>query len=530
MARRKRRNLVLVLGDQLDAKSAAFDGFEPTQDVVAMAEVAEESTHVWSSKVRTAVFLAAMRHFAESLRRRDDWSLDYVALDDPANTQTLGGEVARLCAKHEVERLVLVETGDHRVEEAIKQAAAEAAVELDLREDRHFLSARQGFREHARGRKVLRLEYFYREMRRRHNILVDANGDPEGGQWNFDADNRQSFGREGPGNVRAPMSFQPDEITQTVIALVEERFGKHPGDLAAFDWPVTTEQARRTLTDFIKHRLPDFGRYQDAMWTNEPWLYHSRLAAAMNLKLISPREVIDAAIAAYRAGDAPIEATEGFVRQILGWREYVRGLYWLEMPEYAEGNALHAEQELPAFYWDGKCEMRCLREAIGQTLTLGYAHHIQRLMVTGLYGLLLGVKPKVMHEWYLSVYVDAVEWVELPNTIGMSQFADGGRMASKPYVATGKYIQRMSNYCAGCRFDPAKSTGENACPFTTLYWDFLHRHTERLKGNQRMRMQLRNLDRISVERLDEIASRAAAIREHGGRPPPSAEPELGLDA
>jgi deoxyribodipyrimidine photolyase-related protein len=335
---------------------------------------------------------------------------------------------------------------------------------------------------------------------------------PTGGDWNFDSENRKSFGRDGPPLHRAPRSFPPDDITRNVIALVNLRFASHPGDLTQFDWPVTIDEAERALEDFIKFRLPEFGDWQDAMWTVEPWLFHSRLSAAMNLKLLHPRRVIEAAAQAYRNGEAPLAAVEGFIRQILGWREYVRGIYWRFMPGYVELNALGADQPLPEFYWTGDTDMVCLRDALGQTLRHGYAHHIQRLMVTGLYALLLGVKPREVHQWYLAVYVDAVEWVELPNTLGMSQHGDGGLMASKPYVATGKYIQRMSNYCAGCRFDPAESTGPKACPFTTLYWDFLLQHEPLLRKNQRMSMQLKNLARLDLPKREAIRNHAARLR------------------
>ena len=270
-----------------------------------------------------------------------------------------------------------------------------------------------------------------------------------------------------------PLHHPPDEITREVIELVNRRFNDHPGSLDEFAWPVTRTQALATLQRFIDERLPQFGRWQDAMWTGEPWLWHAHVSSSLNLKLLNPREVIAAAEAAYRDGRVPIESAEGFIRQILGWREFVRGIYWLEMPDYLERNALGANEDLPAWYWTGATDMACLADAIGQTLRLGYAHHIQRLMVTGLFALLYGAQPRQVHEWYLAVYVDAVEWVELPNTLGMSQYGDGGLMGSKPYVATGKYIQRMSNHCAGCRYDPAKATGDDACPFTTLYWDFL---------------------------------------------------------
>ena len=512
------RHLVHILGDQLDPSAAVFDDFDPAQDAIWMAEVAEESTHVWASKPRIALFLSAMRHFRDAQRALGRRVI-YRGLDDAENAGSLAGELAQAIATERPARLVMTEPGDWRVQAALTAAAAQAGVPLEIRTDRHFLSTIDQFRAHAKGRKQLRLEFWYRELRREHRVLLDDAGGPEGGEWNYDAENRGAFGKQGPGLLPAPVRFPPDAITREVIALVESRFATHPGRLEAFDWPVTPAEATAALEDFIAHRLADFGTYQDAMWTREPWLYHSRIAAAMNLKLLDPRDAIAATERAYRAGRVPLASAEGFIRQILGWREYVRGLYWLYMPAYAEGNALDAREPLPAFYWSGETEMACLRDAIGQTLTYGYAHHIQRLMVTGLYALLLGVEPTAVHEWYLAVYVDAVEWVELPNTIGMALYADGGIMASKPYVATGKYIDRMSDYCKGCRFDPAQSTGETACPFTTLYWDFLMRHEPMLANNQRMALQVKNLKRLSAEQRTAIAARAQTIRATGGAPP-----------
>ena len=512
------RHLVLVLGDQLNADASAFDGFEPGCDAVWMAEVREESEHVWSSQPRTALFLAAMRHFRDE-RRAAGQTVHYSELGQAANTGTLAGELARAVAELRPARLVLTEPGDWRVWRALEQAAEGLGLGLEVRPDRHFFASLEEFRLHALGRKQLRLEYYYRELRRRHRVLLDASGGPEGGEWNYDQENREGFPKAGPGVLPAPASFPPDATTREVLALVARVLAGHPGRLEAFDWPVTAAEARRALADFIEHRLPSFGRHQDAMWAGEPWLYHSRLAAALNLKLLNPRDVVAAAEAAYRAGRAPLASVEGFIRQILGWREYIRGVYWLRMPEYAGVNALGAQGALPGFYWTGDTEMACLREAIGQTLALGYAHHIQRLMVTGLYTLMLGVEPKRVHEWYLAVYVDAVEWVELPNVIGMSQHADGGFLASKPYVATGKYIQRMSNHCAGCRFDPAKAAGEDACPFTTLYWDFLERHEARLAANPRMALQVKNLARLDAGARQAIRERAASIRANDGSPP-----------
>ena len=500
------RHLVIVLGDQLDEQSSAFDGFDAKRDAIWMAEVAEESTHVWSARQRIAVFLSSMRHFAESLRQRG-WTVHYTRLEDASNLGTLAAELHAAIDTLAPEGLVMTAPGDWRVLQALRGVAKVADKLLDIRDDRHFFSTVRDFAAHAEGRKQLRLEYWYRELRTQNGILMEG-GKPTGGQWNFDADNRESFGSAGPGALPPRSFFMPDAITLEVMALVNSRFSGHPGKLDSFGWPVTRAQALLALDAFIAQRLPLFGQYEDAMWNGETWLYHSHLSSSMNLKLLGAREVVQAAEAAYRAGRAPLAAVEGFVRQILGWREFVRGMYWTQMPDYAGRNELDAQQALPAFYWTGETDMACLRDAIAQTLAHGYAHHIQRLMVTGLYALLLGVKPQEVHAWYLSVYVDAVEWVELPNVLGMSQFADGGLMASKPYAATGKYIQRMSNHCKGCRFDPAESVGEKACPFTTLYWDFLIRHEARLAKNPRMALQVKNIARLSPEKQALIIEQA----------------------
>ncbi len=504
------RHLILILGDQLDAHAAAFDGFDPAQDAVWMAEVAEEATHVPSAKQRIVLFLSAMRHFAAGLRERGI-DVRYTAMDAPDNRATLARELRAAIAQMQPVGLVLTAPGDWRVLHSLRGVAHDAGLTLDIRDDRHFFSTVRDFAAHTGGRKQIRLEYWYRELRRRTGVLMH-NGEPVGGAWNFDAENRGSFGHAGPGAVPAPPNFPPDAITSAVIDLVNDRFAAHPGTLDSFNWPVTRPQALQALGAFVTQRLPLFGQYQDAIWQGEPFLYHALLASSLNLKLLSAREVVEAAEAAYHAGRAPLAAVEGFIRQILGWREYVRGIYWTQMPGYLERNAMQAHAALPDFYWTGDTPMACLSETIRQTLRLGYAHHIQRLMVTGLYALLLGVHPRAMHEWYLAVYVDAVEWVELPNTLGMSQYADAGMMASKPYVASGKYIQRMSNYCTTCPFDPAQATGAGACPFTTLYWDYLARHETALRGNQRMAMQVRNLARLAAPQLAAIRTQAAALR------------------
>ena len=505
------RNLVVVLGDQLNRDASAWDGFEPAQDSAFMCEAAEEATHVWCSQQRLVVFLSAMRHFAQALR---DAGVALVYVRDAAS---LSQGLLQVLKHNTVQRIVCVEPGEHRVRQTLVATAAAAGVPLELREDHHFLCSTAEFQTHAKGRKQLRMEYFYREMRRRHRVLMETGTEgegeqPAGGQWNYDAENREAFGPQGPGFLPPPTRFEPDGITQEVMALVRERYATHPGSLNTFGWPVTRAQGLQVLNAFINDRLANFGRWQDAMAEGQPWLYHSHIAVALNLKLLHPREVVTAVEAAWRAGQVPLAAAEGFIRQVLGWREYVRGIYWMQMPAYLELNALQATEDLPAWFWSGDVPMRCLRDAITQTLQHGYAHHIQRLMVTGLYLLLHGVQPKQVHGWYLSVYVDAVEWVELPNTLGMSQYADGGLMASKPYAATGKYIDRMSDHCRGCRFKPALRSGPQACPFTTLYWDFLLRHEKRFASHPRMALQVKNVQRLDAAERSAISARAAAVR------------------
>ncbi len=501
---------VVVFGDQLDLNACIWRDFDKKTDAIWMAEASGESTHVWSSKPRIALFLSAMRHFRDAMRKRG-FCVHYRELE-PAQRGDLFDYLRDDIEHHKPALVAFTRPGEWRILHALERLLQTTQTASKMYEDGHFLTSPADFASFANGRKQLRMEYFYRELRKRFDVLMAPNGSPAGGKWNYDSENRGSFPKSGPIDLQQGPTFKPDHITLSVLQLVEKIFANHPGSLGDFFWPVTPQEAEQLLDAFIENRLSQFGDYQDAMWTNEPWLYHSWISAALNLKLLNPRTVCQKAEAAWREGKVPLNAVEGFVRQILGWREYVRGIYWHFMPDYASGNALDANEPLPDFYWTGKTEYTCLSESIKQTLRYGYAHHIQRLMVTGLYALLLGVKPRAIHEWYLAVYVDAVEWVELPNVIGMSQFADGGLMASKPYAASGKYIQRMSNYCSTCPKNPAVRTGANACPFTTLYWDFLLRNQQRLRGNQRMSMQLRNLDRTDAKERDAIRNAADALR------------------
>jgi deoxyribodipyrimidine photolyase-related protein len=506
----KTRNLIVVLGDQLSEEAGAFDGFDRAADAVVMMEVDEEASYIPQHKARLTLFFSAMRHFREAMEKSGH-RVHYAALDDDDNRGSFAAELGRWVHKTRPDKLVVCKPGDFRVERALGRAAKSLGVPLEIRKDRHFIDDPEHFKAHAEGRKALRLETFYREMRRRHGVLMDGDR-PVGGRWNFDPENRKSFGAEGPGRIAAPRAFQADATTRQVMAMVARRFPESPGRLEGFDYPVTRAQARAALRDFVERRLADFGAYQDAMATGQPTLYHSRLSAAMNLHLLDPRDAIDAAVAAHEAGAAPINAVEGFVRQVLGWREYVRGVYWLKMPGYADMNALDAELPMPAFMWTGETELNCVRQSAAYLVDRAYAHHIQRLMVFGLLALLLGVRPHDVHRWHMSMYADAVDWVSLPNVLGMSQYADGGLVGSKPYCASGNYIDRMSDYCADCRYDPKQATGETACPFTTLYWDFLSRNRQKIRGNRRMGFQLKNLDRKDQAERRAIRRRADALK------------------
>ena len=500
------RHLVFVLGDQLNADSSAFTDFDAAQDCVLMAEVREESTHVWSSKSRTAYFFSAMRHFAKELREKAI-RVDYQLIGEH-NSASLAAALQAAVERLRPDKIVMVEPGDWRVEQSLRAYAAASKVNLVMREDMHFMCSRHEFAEWARGYKQLRLEYFYRMMRKRYNVMMDGD-QPLQGRWNFDSENRGAFPKGGPINVPPMLSVAPDNITRDAIEDVGRHFADHPGTVDSFAWPVTRKDSLRALNVFMQQRLKHFGEYQDAMWTDEPFLYHAHISAALNVKLLNPREVINAALTALNQGDAPIEAVEGFVRQVLGWREFIAGLYWLDMPAIREANHFHHARKLPAWYWTADVGMNCMRQTISQTLEHGYAHHIQRLMITGIFGLLAETRPQELEDWYLSVYIDAIEWVELPNVAGMALFANNGRFTSKPYIASGQYIKRMSNYCNGCRYKPELKTGANACPFTTLYWNFLDKHEQLLTGNPRTALMVKNISRLSANERNVIREQAA---------------------
>ena len=504
------RKLAIIFGDQLNLDSSLFSNLDPKQDMIFMAEVLEESIHVPSHKARIVLFLSAMRHFYNKLKSK--YQMVYYSLSDEKQMTTFEEALGVAIKKYKPESLVMVLPGEYRVLSKVRDVSKNHGLHLDVLDDEHFLSSIDEFKAFMKGKKSIVQEFFYRHLRKKTGYLMEAYK-PVGGSWNFDKQNRASFDAFGPKTTQQFQGHKPDKVTKEVIDLVELLFPENPGNLTEFAYAVNHNQALETCRYFIDINLNEFGPYQDALWTDHPFLYHSQLASSLNLKLISPKQVIEMVLDAFHERDLNLASVEGFIRQILGWREFIRGIYWTHMPEYKMMNFLDAQQPLPSFFWTGNTDMLCMKQAITQTLEYGYAHHIQRLMVTGLFSLMYGVNPVAIHEWYLSVYVDAVEWVELPNTIGMSQFADGGIVGTKPYVATGKYIDRMSNYCKKCPYDPKIRLGDKACPFTVFYWDFLLRHRDLLKDNQRLALQLRNCDRISEEEKSAIHQQATQLRD-----------------
>jgi deoxyribodipyrimidine photolyase-related protein len=501
------RTLRFVLGDQLTHDLSSLCDIDPAQDVVLMVEVHDETTYVRHHKQKIAFLFSAMRHFAEELRERGI-TVDYVRLDAAENSGSFTGELRRALARHTPRGVIVTEPGEWRVEDMMRQWREELDVAITIRPDDRFVCSRDRFAAWAKDRKSYRMEFFYREMRRETGYLMDGD-EPVGGAWNFDQENRKPLGPRVAVPVRR--RFAPDPITQDVIDLVSRRFGNHFGDLEPFGWAVTRDGALEALAEFIDVALPNFGDFQDAMKQGNDFLFHGLISPYINAGLLTPREVCERATRAFEQGKAPLNAVEGFVRQIIGWREYVRGIYWLKMPDYAQTNHLQAKRPLPAFYWTGETDMNCLRQCVEGTRRHAYAHHIQRLMVTGNFALIAGLDPKAVNDWYLVVYADAYEWVELPNVHGMILFADGGVLGSKPYAASGAYIDRMSDYCKHCTYDPKIKSGPKACPFNYLYWNFLIENEERLKGNQRMAMPYRTLEKMSAARKAEIVSESTAF-------------------
>ena len=494
------------MGDQLDEAHPALADYNSSTDIVLMIESSAEASYVWSHKARIAIFLSAMRHFAQGLSEKG-YHLKYIKESELSLVEAIRQEIFAQQATH----IIFVTPGEWRLKDQLETLAKDCDIGITFLEDTHFYCSLNEFKLWVGDKKDLRLEYFYRYMRKKHAILINPDGTPVGGEWNFDDQNRRPFPKQGPGLIPPPLFFENDQITKDVIAYVESKYREHPGSLDNFRWAVTREQSLDALRYFVKHRLGNFGMFQDAMWKKTPFGWHSILSASLNLKLLNPREVICEVLKTYKEDGLDLATVEGFIRQIIGWREFVRGIYYLDMPGLSEQNFYSHERALPEWYWTAETKMNCMKVAIGQSLEYGYAHHIQRLMVTGNFALLAEILPKAVSDWYLAVYVDAIEWVEMPNVLGMALFANGGKFTSKPYIASGAYINRMSNYCQNCSYDPSTKSGENACPMTTLYWNFLIKHQEALDKNPRTRLMTVNLKRLNDEEKSDIKSSAEIL-------------------
>ncbi|HQZ01200.1 MAG TPA: cryptochrome/photolyase family protein [Thauera sp.] len=499
------QTLRLVLGDQLNPGHSWFQSVDP-EVVHVLMEVRQETDYVLHHAQKILAIFAAMRDFARHLRTAGH-RVRYVTLDDPSNRQSITENLTALTQHYGAQRLEWQSPDEWRLDSQLcawagGQAFVSAAVDSE-----HFLTARHEMAEFFADRKQWLMEHFYRHMRRRFTLLVDAQGKPEGGKWNFDHDNRKPWS----GTPSEPVDARPVHDHRALWDVVQRCGVSSFGDAQADNlrWPLNRSEALACLDAFIQTTLPHFGDFEDAMSSKSQRLFHSLLSFALNVKMLHPLEVVQCAEAAYRSGDAPLAAVEGFVRQIVGWREYVRGIYWAHMPGYEERNALDHRQPLPHWFWSGDTGMRCMKHAIGQSLQTAHAHHIQRLMVIGNFALLAGLDPQALHRWYLGVYIDAFEWVELPNTLGMSQWADGGLIATKPYVSSAAYIHRMSDYCQGCRYDHKQKLGERACPFNALYWDFFARHEPVLGGNHRLGMVYRQLQKLRGPQLEALRAQAA---------------------
>lgn len=498
----------LVLGDQLNPMHSWFNDVDP-HVVYVLMEVRQETDYVLHHAQKILAIFAAMRDFARHLLAQGH-RVRYLSIDDADNTHSVTENLAALAQAYGAERVEWQSADEWRLDVQLRAWAATQKLTTHEADTEHFMTGRRDLAAMFAGRKQWLMERFYRDMRRRHGVLLDGKGDPEGGQWNFDHDNRKPW----RGTPPEPADVRPLHDHRNLWATLERSgvrsFGNPQAD--RLRWPLNRSEALACLEAFVHQALPYFGDFEDAMSSAHQRLFHSLLSFALNVKMLSPREVIIRVEAAYRQGKVPVAAAEGFIRQILGWREYVRGIYWAHMPSYASSNALHHHAPLPSWFWNGKTQMRCLQHAIGQSLETAHAHHIQRLMVIGNFALLAGIAPLEVHRWYLGVYIDAFEWVEAPNTLGMSQWADGGRIATKPYVSSAAYISRMSDYCKGCHYDGKQRIGERACPYNALYWDFFSRHEPMFTGNIRLAMVYRQLAKMPAEELDALRARAADVR------------------
>lgn len=504
MTRSSIDTLVLLLGDQLTPTISSLQQVDKDSTIILMGEIKEEASYVGHHKKKIAFIFSAMRHFRDELVS-SGWQVEYQQYGESASIVSVRDLLRNGVKKFAVSQILVTEPGEYRLAQLLEDYATQSEVPVKVLPDERFICGKDRFKNWAESRKQLRMEYFYRDMRRETNLLMDGTK-PVGGKWNFDADNRIPA-KQGM-KFTGPRKFRPDQVTQEVLALVEEEFPTNFGDLKPFWFGVSRKDAELAWQEFLSHSLPYFGDYQDAMLSDERFLFHSVISQYLNIGLLDALDISKQVEQEYVAGRIPLNAAEGFIRQIIGWREYVRGIYWWRMPEYLEENYFSHDRPLPDFYWTGETKMQCLSQSIGQTREEAYAHHIQRLMLTGNFAMLIGTDPKSIHEWYLAVYADAYEWVELPNTLGMSQFADGGLLGSKPYASGGNYINKMSNYCSSCDYKIKEKTGDSACPFNYLYWNFLITHREKLKSNQRLGFVYRTLDKMPAERVSEITNSA----------------------
>lgn len=502
--------LCLILGDQLSLSLDALQALDKHSDHIMLAELYTETHYVKHNKLKIALLFSAMRHFAKQLRD-EGFHVDYYDFTATKDHHQSFTDVLRAqLSQHSYQQVICTEPGEYRVLNEMKRWQQELAVDVIIKSDNRFYFTLAQMHDWFSERKEPRMEHFYQFARKQTGLLMET-GKPIGGRFNFDKENRNAWQSDTP--LPPMLKHEQDDITEQVLTLVEQEFTDFPGKLVHFNFAVNREQALAALRHFIKHKLADFGRFQDALADNNNTLFHSLLASYINIGLLLPQEVCEAAIEAYQTQNAPLNAVEGFVRQILGWREYVRGLYWYEGESYKKHNALNAQTPLPNWFWDGKTNMRCMQKAIGHSLDDAYAHHIQRLMIIGNFSLIAGLNVTEVCDWYLAVYIDAFEWVELPNTLGMALYADNGKLASKPYAASANYINKMGNHCSSCRYNPKLVTGVKACPFNALYWDFIQRHQERFAKNPRMALMVKQWQKKSSADQHAITQWAATLIE-----------------
>lgn len=500
----------LILGDQLSEHIATLKALDKDQDIILMAELVEEATYVKHHPQKISLIFSAMRHFAKSLKAQG-WKIRYQAFDRTQSAQSFVDFVQAQLEKNSADALVITESGEFRLQQAIETTwSSQLQIPIHILRDDRFFCSKNEFKQWGSSSRILRMEFFYRKLRQKTGYLMDGNK-PVGGKWNYDIENRQAWNAQD--SIPVALEFDRDQIDLDVIELVKAEFQDHIGQINHFNWATTRQQALQALDYFIQHQLIHFGQYQDAMVHNQDYMFHSLLAPYLNCGLLSPKEVCDAAQQAYFEDRVPLNTAEGFIRQILGWREFIRGIYWLKMPSYSELNELQADRELPAYFWTANTKMECMRECLRNSLENAYAHHIQRLMVIGNFTLLNGISPKQVNDWYLSVYADAFEWVQLPNTHGMVLFADGGLVASKPYAASGNYIHRMSNYCQNCHYNVKTKTEQDSCPFNSLYWNFLAKHRVLFSSNPRMSIMYKQWDKLNLDDQNTILTHADDLQK-----------------